>query len=221
MNFTVQLRDNSGKGFNRRLRKEGISPGIVYGKDEPKMISMRSDQALRFIKSMKGAKRAFELNLESDGETKSKTVILQDYQLSNWGKKLLHIDFLEVSSDTKLTVDVPIRIINEDICPAVKTGGVLQTIRRSVPVRCAVKDIPEEIIIDVKDLEFDSSVHVLDLICPEGVEPVVINRNFTVVTVAGRMVEEVEEVEEIDEIEEGEVPVEEGKEGVKDDESSD
>jgi large subunit ribosomal protein L25 len=139
--------------------------------------------------------------VESEGKTEERKVILQDYQLSNWGHKLLHADFLEVTDDTVVSLEVPIVLKNEEICPAIKEGGVIQVIRRSIPVKCAVKNIQEFIEIDLKDLLFGESVHVLDLDYHEGVEPVVYGRNFTIVTVAGRLAEEAEgEEEELEEL---------------------
>jgi large subunit ribosomal protein L25 len=196
MNFTVQLREGTGKGFNRKLRADGATPGVIYGIKDPQPVSMRADKALRFIRSMKGATKVFSLTVESEGKSEEKKVILQDYQLSNWGHKLLHADFLEVTDDSQVTLEIPIVIVNEDICPAIKEGGVLQVIRRSIPVKCAVKDIQEFIEIDVSELLFGESIHVLDLNYKEGVEPVVYGRNFTIITVAGRTEEEEEELEE-------------------------
>jgi len=199
MEFSVQYREEIGKNNNRRLRKQGLVPGVIYGKGEPRKVSAEADKALRFIKSMKGAKKIFDLNLESTDDQEKKKVLIQDYQISNVGNKLMHVDFFEVSDDTSLSLEVPIVLLNEDICPAVKLGGVLQTIRRTVPVRCMVKDIPESIEIDLQELEFGESIHILDLDFPAGVNPIVIGRNFTVITVAGRMAEEEEEVVEIEE----------------------
>ncbi len=218
MNFTVQLREKTGKGFNRRLRAEGSTPGVIYGIKDPVTVSMRADKALRFIRSMKGATKVFNLTVESDGKSEEKQVILQDYQLSNWGHKLLHADFLEVTADSQVSLEVPIKIVNEDICPAVKEGGVLQVIRRSIPVKCAVKNIQEVIEIDVSELQFNESIHVLDLDYEEGVQPIVYGRNFTIITVAGRIEEEVDEEEELEEVEaaegaeEAEKPAEESAE---------
>ncbi|MBU3916586.1 50S ribosomal protein L25 [bacterium] len=195
MNLMVRNRENTGKGYNRRLRQQGLTPGIIYGISDPQKISMRGDKAISFIKSMKGATKVFKLVFEDDGETKEKNVILQDYQISNLGTKLIHADFLEVTDNSIVTIEIPIRLINEGVCPAVKAGGVVQVIRRSVPIRCAVKDIPEFVEIDLIELEFDGSIHVLDLNYAEGVSPVVTGRNFTIVTIAGRT-EEDEGVEE-------------------------
>lgn len=202
MNFTVQYREGTGKGFNRKLRQQGLTPGIIYGMGDPAPVSMNTDTTLRYIKSMKGSTKAFQMEMKSDDETKSKQVIIQDYQMSNYGDKLLHVDFLEITDETQLTIEVPIVVKNAEICPAVKTGGVLQIIRRSIPVQCTAKYIPELIEIGVEALEFGESVHVLDIEYPEGVKPIVYGRNFTVVTVVGRAPEEAE-AEEIEGLEEG------------------
>ena len=201
MNFTVQLREKTGKESNKKLRKEGFTPGIIYGIKDPQPVTMRTEKALRFIQSMHGATKVFNLTVETGGMSEEKKVILQDYQLANWGKKLVHADFLEVTDHTEVNLEIPIVVVNEEICPAIKEGGVLQIIRRSVPVKCAVKDIPEHIEIDVKELLFGESIHVLDLDYKEGVEPVVYGRNFTVITVAGRTEEEAEVEEELEAVE--------------------
>jgi large subunit ribosomal protein L25 len=196
MNLTVQLRENTGKGSNRRLRMDGLTPGIIYGIKAPQPVAMTAEKALRLILSMRGATKVFELTVEAGSKAETKKVILQDYQLSNFGQKLIHADFLEVTDDTQVHLEVPIVIVNEESCPAIKDGGVLQVIRRSIPVKCAVKDIQEFIEIDVKELQFGESIHVLDLKYKEGVVPVVHGRNFTIMTVAGRTEEETEKVVE-------------------------
>ncbi len=195
MNFTVESREKTGKEFNRKLRQSGKAPGIIYGLNEPQPVTMQSEKALRFIMSMQGAKKVINLSIDSDGKVEEKKVLLQDYQLSNYGRKLIHADFLEVTDNTLVTLEVPINVINEETSAAVKTGGVIQVIRRSVPIKCAVKDIPEFIEVDVEALEFGEVIHVLDLKYPEGVDPIVTGRNFTIITVAGRVADEEEELE--------------------------
>jgi len=190
MNFTVQQREQTGKGYNRRLRSQGFTSGVVYGGEKPLLVSMKEDTALRFIKSQKGAKKVVDLVIESSSGNQQRSVIFQDYQMTAMGNHLMHVDFLEVTSDTILSIEVPIHIINDTNCPAIKDGGVIQVIRRSIPVKCSVKDVPEAIVVDLKDLKFGESVHVLDVPYPEGVKPVVHGRNFTLLTVAGRTADE-------------------------------
>jgi large subunit ribosomal protein L25 len=194
MNLTVQSRETSGKGSNRKLRNQGLTPGIIYGKENIQ-VSMNQDKTLRFIKAMRGGKKVFELGVEINGNTENKKVVIQDFQMSKVGNRLLHVDFFEVSDNTKLTVEVPIKIINDVDCPAIKEGGVIQMIRRTIPVTCSALNVPEEIEIDVKDLEFSESIHVLDIEYPEGVKPIVKDRDFTLITVAGKMAEETEAAE--------------------------
>jgi large subunit ribosomal protein L25 len=216
MNLTVQTRENTGKESNKKLRAQGIAPGIIYGK-ESQLVSMRAIMTHRFIKSMQGAKKLFELTVEADGKSSNKTVVIQDFQTSTIGNKLLHVDFLEVDENTRLTAEIP--IIVTDNCKAVDEGAVLQIIRRTVPVTCLASNIPESILANVEDLEFGNSIHVLDLDYPEGVKPIVKDRNFTVITVVGKMAEEIDEVEG-EEVLEGEEGVE-GVEGVEGEEGAD
>jgi len=190
----VQQRENTGKEYNRRLRRKGFTPGIVYGKDEPLKVSMKADATLRFIQSLRGAKKVINLEIESSEGKSNKMVLLQDFQISNVGNRLVHVDFLEVNEDSEISAEVPIVLLNEEASPAVKkSGGVIQVIRRAIPIRCKVKDIPQRIEIDLIDLEFGESIHVLDISYPDGVSPVVTGRNFTLVTVAGRAADEAEE----------------------------
>lgn len=190
MNLTVQSRENTGKGSNRKLKAQGFAPGIVYGK-ENQLVSMDVTKAHRFIKSLQGVKQLFELTVEADGKSISKKVVIQDVQTSMLGNKLVHVDFLEVDENTRLTADIPISVTEN--CKAVDEGAVLQIIRRTVPVTCLASNIPETILVDVEELEFGNSIHVLDLDYPEGVKPIVKGRNFTIITVAGKMEEEVDE----------------------------
>ena len=200
MHLTVQARETSGKGSNRKLRNQGLIPGIVYGKGNMR-VSMGHDEMIRFIKSLRGVKKIIDLGIETNGTSESKKVIIQDYQLSKVGGKLLHVDFFEVSDNTVLTADIPISIINDNKCPAIKEGGVLQIVRRTIPVTCLARHIPESIQVDVEQLRFGESIHVLDIKYPEGVNPIVKDRNFTLITIAGRMKEEVEVAEGVEEAE--------------------
>lgn len=183
MEFTVQHREKSGKGVNRKLRAAGLNPGIIYGMGEEVMVSMRSDYAYRLIESLHGARKPLTLNIEKGGKTEAKQVIIQDYQTSNWGERLYHIDFREVSDDTVLHFEAP--IVTKGDSKGVKLGGILQIIRHSIPVTCAVKDIPEAIEIDITEMDFGDSIHVLDFEYPQGVKPIVTGRNFTLMTVTG------------------------------------
>lgn len=184
MNFTVQHRENTGKGSNRKLREQGLAPGVIYGKSEPQLVSMRADHGKRFILSMKRVKQVVDLTIEKDGQTEQRKVLVQEYQASNVGNELMHVDFLEVADDTIIKMDVPIMVT--DKCNALKLGGTLQYVRRAIPVKCAVKDMPTHFLANIDKMEIGDTFKVEELDFPEGVTPLTGGRNFTVLTISGR-----------------------------------
>lgn len=192
MEFTVEHRELRGKGSNRRLKLLGKNPGIIYGKEEPVKVSMRSDHVYRLIQSTGGSTKLLDLKIENQGNIEEKKVIIQDYQLTPWGGRIQHVDFREVDENTVLEVELPILISGKQ-SETVKAGGILQIIRYSIPVKSAVKNIPEEIEIDCSELGFGESIHVLDVNYPKGVEPVVKGRNYTIVTIGKEDAEKVAE----------------------------
>jgi large subunit ribosomal protein L25 len=92
------------------------------------------------------------------------------------------MDFLRVSGSAKVSVGVPVEFINEDICPALKIGGVLNVVRHEVELNCPATDIPEKITIDLDGLKIGDSIHISAIELPEGVEPTITDRDFTVAT---------------------------------------
>ena len=185
MSLTVESRENTGKGANRRLRETGLTPGIIYSSKGNINVQMRADYASRFLDSFHGSTKAVEIELVEGKKTVKKNVIIKDVQYSAWGGRLIHVDFMEVTDSTVVKMDVIVKPTED--CAAAKLGGTLQIIRRTIPVKGAIKDLPEFLIANVADLEFGDSFHVLDFDFPKGVTPIVGGRNFTVITIAGKM----------------------------------
>ena len=185
MSLTVEIRENTGKGANRQLRMTGLTPGVIYSAGGNINVKMRADYAGRFLDSFHGSVKAVEIELLDGKKSSKKNVIIKDAQYSAWGDRLLHVDFMEVTPETIVKVNIPIAPTSD--CAALKLGGVLPTIRRSIPVKGMIKDIPEVLVADISELEHEDSLHVLDLKYPEGVVPIVAGRNFTVLVIAGKM----------------------------------
>jgi large subunit ribosomal protein L25 len=101
----------------------------------------------------------------------------------------IHVDFLRLGKDALVTVDVPVRFLNEAASPGLKRGGVLNIVRHEIPVRCPADGIPDHFEIDLTGLEIGDSVHISAVKLPEGVRPT-ITRDFTVATIVGRAAEE-------------------------------
>lgn len=194
--FTVEYREATGKGENRRLKKpkEGLpkNPGVIYSTKEQTNIAMESDKAWRFIKNeLLKSNKMFDLEIQGKDRSTKKKVILQAYQLHPVKGNLVHVDFREVDANTMVIVDVPLQ--TSGVSQAVKMGGVLQIISHTIKVKAPAGSIPSDITVDVTELDFGKSLHVKDLVFPKKVEPVLPNNNnYAVITVSAAIQEEVE-----------------------------
>ena len=94
------------------------------------------------------------------------------------------MDFLRVSGSAKVSVAVPVVFINEDNCPGLRIGGVLNVVRYEVELLCPATAIPEKIIVDLDSVKIGDSIHISAIPLPDGVEPTITDRDFTVATIA-------------------------------------
>ena len=155
----------------------------------------------RLLKKINYAQSLLKLQVEN-GQPFEKTVMIKEVQRSPLSRNFLHLDLYEVNMTRKLTVTVPVVIIG--ISKGVEDGGVLQIIRRELEVNCLPTEIPEQITIDITDLEVGDSIHV-DEIKLDGDLEIPFDTNFTILTVvAPKAVEEIKKPEE--ETEEGAEP---------------
>jgi len=164
----VELREDLGKGASRRLRRlEDKIPGIVYGGGKkPQPLSLSHKEVIKHLED-----EAFYSHiLTLKAGKKAEQVILKDLQRHPFKPKITHMDFMRVSATQKLTTSVPLHFINEDICPGVKEGGVVNHGYTTVEVSCLPKNLPEYIEIDMAEAEMDTIVHLSDIKMPKGVE---------------------------------------------------
>jgi large subunit ribosomal protein L25 len=157
-------RDGRGKGAARRLRAEGLVPGVLYGHGlEPISISMSSQDLLHFFHATHGA--AMVVDLEVDG--KKHLAIPREIQRDHLHGRYVHIDFLEVRRDEKVKMSVEIHETGE--APGVKTGGVIEHHLREVEIETLPGDVPEQITADVSGLELGDMLRLGDIVPPSGV----------------------------------------------------
>lgn len=161
-------RSVTGKGASRRLRKEGLVPGIIYGGEaDPMQINLNHDKFFHALDNEAIYTQVLELKV---GKKKEK-VILRDLQRHPYKQLIMHADFFRVDAKTALHVTVPFHFINAEECVGVKQeGGLLNHIMNEVEVICLPKDIPEFIEVDVKDIALGSSMHLSELVLPKGVQ---------------------------------------------------
>jgi len=157
-----------GKGASRRLRRENLVPGILYGADEdPQAINLKHNEVLKHLEN--DAFYSQLLMLSVDGGEPVRT-LLRDVQRHPHKLQILHLDFQRVVAGAELTLTVPLVFENEDVCYGVKTeGGMITHNESEVAIACLPRNIPENFVIDTTDLKIGDSVHLSDLELPEGV----------------------------------------------------
>jgi len=173
-------------GSTYSLLNKGMVPGIIYGKGtEPTKIAFENKVLLKLMHT--GAFYSTILDLDIEG--KNEKVLPKQLQYHPVTDKLIHFDFLRVQNDTKVTVEVPVEFLNQDTCPGLKKGGVLNLVRREVELSCNANNIPDKLQFDLIKSEIGDSIKISNIELPEGVMPTITDRDFVVATVVPPTVE--------------------------------
>ena len=190
LTITASAREGVGKGPTRRLRALGMIPAAVYGEgQEAVAVAVSAKEIATILRSGSGHNTIFKLALpHADGEPAN--VIIKDYQIDPVKGRLLHADLLRLSMTTLTHVSVSIETIGEP--PGVKSeGGILELQVREIEVECLPGDIPEQLTVDVSNLQIGDHVTVADLVYDREKVKVLAEENQIVAGVlAPRMVEE-------------------------------
>jgi len=163
----AQTRDDGGNGASRRLRRQGLVPGIVYGgHQEPQMIALPHNVLVRSLEEEAFYSSLLDLKV---GEERAK-VVLKDLQRHPAKPFILHVDFQRVSMAEKLRMTVPLHFENEETAVGIKAGGKLSRNLTEVEITCLPNDLPEFIAVDLGAMEIGDILHLSELTLPEGVE---------------------------------------------------
>ena len=177
----AQARSGVGKGAARALRREGLIPAVIYGdKKDALPISISYNEAMKRIYA--GGFLSHIITIDVDGTKHS--VLPRDYQLDPVKDQALHVDFLRVSGNTKINVQVPVHFINEEASPGIKRGGVLNIVHHSLDLTVSASAIPEAIEIDLTGLDVGQSIHLSSVKLPAGVTDHSHEADLTIATIA-------------------------------------
>lgn len=189
VSFAATARPRAGKGAARHARREGKVPAVIYGNNEPPLtIALDYNELWKQVLKGHFTSTVIELDLEGDKHK----VIPRDLQLDPVKDQPIHVDFLRIGKDGIIRVNVPVRFVNEGLSPGLKRGGVLNIVRHDIEVFAPYDRIPANFEISLEGLEIGRSIHVSAIIMPDGVKPVIQNRDFTVATIAGAVKQEEE-----------------------------
>ena len=207
VNLIAENREVEGKSSSRQLRNSGSVPAVIYGgKEAPLKISILEKDIVK-ASDVPGFATQI-LNTSISG--KDQNVIVKEIQRHPATQRVLHADLMRVDPDTKISISVPVRFINEDSCVGVKMhGGVISRLINDIDITCLASNLPEYLEVDVENLDIGDSIFLSALNLPEGVEIPSLalgeDRDQAVVSVAEAKVLEIEpEIVEPEEGEEGE-----------------
>jgi large subunit ribosomal protein L25 len=182
-------RPRAGKGAARQARREGNIPAVVYGDGKPaETISLEHNSLWKQVLKGHFTSTVFDVVV---GSTKTR-VIPREVQVDPVKDLPLHVDFLRIGKDGVIRVAVPVRFVNHALSPGLKRGGVLNIVRHDIEVYTPYDRIPLFFEVNLEGLEIGRSIHISAITLPDGVKPVIQNRDFTIATVAGAKKEEEE-----------------------------
>ena len=168
VNLNATGRESDGKSSSRRLRRAGSVPAVIYGGDkDPIRISILEKDIAKASEVPGFATQILSVNLSGEEQN----VIVKEIQRHPATQRVLHADLLRVNPDTKISLSVPVRFINEEICVGVKMhGGAISRLINNIDINCLASNLPEYLEVDVAELDVGDSVFLSSLDLPEGVE---------------------------------------------------
>ena len=213
VSLAASERQSEGKSANRNLRRSGYIPGVLYGgKDEPKKISIMEKDIVKATEIAGFTTQILQISMDG----KDVDVVVKEIQRHPATSRVLHADFMRVDPDSKITLVVPIRTLNDESCIGVKvSGGQVNHLINDIEISCLASNLPEQLEIDVQEMDIGDTVSLSEIKLPEGVEITILqqdeDRDQAVVSVTETREMIIEEEEEELELEEGEEG--EGEEG--------
>ena len=214
VNLNATNRDLDGKSSSRQLRRAGSVPAVIYGGEkDPIRVSILEKDIAKAAEIPGFATQILNINISGEEQN----VILKELQRHPATQRVLHADLQRVNPDTKISISVPVRFLNEDICMGVKMhGGAISRLINNIDITCLASNLPEYLEVDVAELDVGDSVFLSALNLPEGVEIPSLalgeDRDQAVVSITEAKVLDIEPevVEEEGDGEEGEAQAAEG-----------
>ena len=180
LSLKAVARPKAGKGASRAIRRDGMVPAVMYGDKQPtEAISLDPKGLMKVINSGKFHTAIIEVEVAG----KSTRTLMRDIQLHPVTDRALHVDFMRVGKDSKVTVEIPVHFRDEAESPGLKRGAVLNIVRHEIEVTCPADQIPVEFIISLKGREIGDSIHMSAITLPDGVKPAIRDRDFTIATI--------------------------------------
>jgi large subunit ribosomal protein L25 len=180
LHLPAETRERAGKGASRALRREGRVPAVIYGgNEEPQMIHVEEKLLIKQL----GTGHFFNSIVEIELGGKTLRTLPKDVAFHPVNDRPEHADFLRLSANSKVHVNVPVVFANEAASPGLKRGAVLNIVRHELELVCEADKIPDDITIDVTGLDVGDSIHISHVTLPAGSASAITDRDFTIATI--------------------------------------
>ena len=167
-------------GQINKLRAEGVIPAVLYGgKQGSVSISLKKLHLINIMQTDTFMSKVVDLEIEGTSEK----ALPRDIAYHPISDEPIHIDFMRIVKGSKLVLQIPVKFINLDKSPGLKKGGVLNTVRRKVELKCPAENIPNEIVVDLNNTDIGTSIKISSIKLPENVIPTITDRDFVIATV--------------------------------------
>ncbi len=180
LKLAAEARDRAGKGASRAIRREGRVPAVIYGgKKDPVQVHVEAKALVKLLQTGHFLNSVVEVEVGG----KAERTLPRDVQFHPVTDRPVHVDFMRLSKDARVTVAVPVRFIDEEQSPGIKRGAVLNIVRHEVELVCPADSIPDEIVASLAGLDVGESLHISAFKLPDILKPVIDDRDFTVATI--------------------------------------
>lgn len=178
--IAAEARDRAGKGAARAVRREGRVPAVIYGnKQEPVMISLEPRDLNKELHKGGFYARLFDVTVGG----KKHRVLARDVQFHPVTDRPEHVDFLRISADSTIRVNVPVHFVNQEKSPGIKKGGLLNIVLHTVELEVAAADIPDHLTVDLSKYDINASIHISMIEIPKSAKLLHAETDFTVATI--------------------------------------
>ena len=177
--FRLNVRESVGGGASRALRRANMIPAVVYGDGKENIhIAVDPRDVNKGLDTTGFYAKIYELNING----KKERTLVRDIQFNPVTDQPIHVDFQRVAKGAKIHINIPVHFKNEETCPAIKKGGMLNIVLHSIEVVCSAENIPDEVVVDLAGREIGDSVHTNEIGFGKGVEVAHPERDETLAT---------------------------------------
>ena len=180
LTLPAETRDRAGKGASRALRNQGRVPAVVYGANQ-EPLSIHVEEKL--LAKMLSTGHFMNSVVMIDAAGQATRTLPKDVQFHPVTSRPVHVDFLRIGENSKVTVAVPVRFVDEEKSPGIKRGAVLNIVRHDLELSCDAADIPDDVVISLAGLDVGDSIHISAVQLPNGATSTITDRDFTIATI--------------------------------------